>query len=74
MTKSRGPKEKNQYALYKGDDLIAMGTISELAEHEHVSINTIRFLASKCYKDRVEARKNSKNPKVVFKIEEDDEE
>lgn len=74
MTKSRGPKEKNQYALYKGEDLIIIGTTSELAAHEDVSINTIRFLASKCYKDRVEARKNSKNPKVVFKIEEDDEE
>jgi len=73
ITKNRGPKEKNQYALYKGDNLIIIGTVSELAAHEDVSINTIRYLNSNTYKKIVEARVNSKNPKIVFKIEEDEE-
>lgn len=39
---SRGrPKDTNDYALYKGDDLLAIGTLDELAAFRGVTRNTI---------------------------------
>ena len=35
------PKDTNDYALYKGDDLLAIGTLDELAEFRGVTRNTI---------------------------------
>lgn len=66
--KNCGPKETIEYALYKGEELLVMGTASEIAEHQGISVGTVRFLASNVYKKRVEARERSKNPKIAVRI------
>ena len=38
------------YAMYKGDECIAMGTISQLAKQLNVDIQTIRFYLTPSYK------------------------
>ena len=41
------------YALYKNDDLIATGTVSELAEMQGVKESTILFYGSPTYAKRI---------------------
>lgn len=59
-------RSKTVYALYKGDTFIDLGTVSELAKVLNVSERTIKFYATKTYKER---RKESNNSIVVIKVE-----
>lgn len=60
----------NYYALYKGDNIITIGTKKELADYLNVSIRTIEFYSRPTYRKR-----NKKgNCYIVIKIEEDKDE
>lgn len=54
------------YAMYKGEDCIAMGTIIQLSKQLGVSIQTIRFYLTPSYKKRV---KKGKNRRELIKVE-----
>lgn len=41
------------YALYKGDDLLAIGTYKELAKAMDVEVNTIKIYGRPSYRKRV---------------------
>ncbi|AZF89035.1 host nuclease inhibitor [Streptococcus phage CHPC875] len=41
-----------EYALYKGEELLAMGTKREIAEKLGVSVNTITFYGTPSYAKR----------------------
>lgn len=56
------------YALYKGDTFIDIGTYEELANKIGVSINTIRFYATKTWK-----KKSNCEGYIVISVEEDKE-
>ena len=43
------------YAMYKGEEMLAMGTIKEIAEQMGVTVATIRFQTSPAYRKRVKA-------------------
>lgn len=58
-----------EYALYKGDELLLIGTLTELAEFKNVTRDTILFYMSSSYKKRV-----GDNGLCVIKIEDEDEE
>lgn len=45
------------YALYKGDEFLAIGTVEELAKMRGVKPQTILFMASKSHKKRTDYRK-----------------
>lgn len=62
----------NEYALYKGDELIKIGTIKEIAEHEGVKEDTIKFYKTPVYKKRVSQRERSKAPRILIKLDEED--
>lgn len=47
-----------EYALYKGEELLHIGTLSEIAEKEGVKRDTIMFYGTPTYRKR---RKNSKD-------------
>lgn len=64
--KSKYYKTKSIWALYKGDELIGIGTIQELAELTNVKENSIRFYYSPTYKKRM---KNGKNRKTLVLVE-----
>lgn len=62
----------NEYAVYKGEELIAMGTNHELAKKFNVSIKTVRFWNSPANKRRLASRrKGNSQGKLAIKIEED---
>ena len=58
------PKDTNEYALYKGEDLLAIGTLDELAEFRGVSRNTIYWYSMPANK-----RQDRGNKVVAIKLE-----
>ena len=63
---------KVEYAVYKGEELIVMGTAKECATRLKVEPRTIQFYNSPVYKKRVEARKNPKNFIIAVRLDEDE--
>ena len=45
-------KSLKEYALYKGDNCLAIGTIKEIAEIMNVKYKTIAFYTTSTYKKR----------------------
>lgn len=56
-----------EYALYKGDTLLGIGTAAELANQLGVKKGTIKFYGTKTYRKRV----SSKNGRVLVDLTED---
>lgn len=46
-----------EYALYKGDELLAMGTKREIAEQLGVSVNTVSYYGTPVYARRTNDNK-----------------
>jgi len=59
-----------EYALYKGDDLLGIGTMRELAVMRDVTLNSIRYLKLPCYKTKQEKRGNPWNTLALIDLEE----
>ena len=53
-----------EYALYKGEECLAIGTIKEIAKKMGVKDKTIYFYTTKTYKKRVKKGKNRRE--LVF--------
>lgn len=60
-----------EYALYKGDDLLAIGTISEIAKEMSVKVDTIKYYLTPSYLESVKSRKNPTNYRIMVKLEEE---
>lgn len=70
-----GGEDKREYAVYKGDELLVMGTAKECGEYLNISPKTIRFYSFPSYAKRIEKRKNSDNAIIsvlIDDIEEDE--
>ncbi len=50
----------NEYALYKGDQMVAIGTVKEIAKERGVKPNTIRFYMSGAYQRRSKSEMNNR--------------
>lgn len=48
---------KKEFALYKGDELLAIGTAEEIADKTHVSKQTILFYGYQYYRKRTKDNK-----------------
>lgn len=59
-----------QYALYRGDTFMEIGTRTQLAELLNVDAKTITFYASPAYRKRFE--KSPGNMLLVIRIEDDE--
>lgn len=59
----------NEYALYKGDELIEIGTVKEIARNLGLKESTIRHYGKKAHIKRSEKRKGG-NFKRLVKLEE----
>ena len=53
-----------EYALYKGDELLSIGTIKELAEGFEVGERTIKFYMTPTYKNRTSEHKGRRLVKL----------
>lgn len=63
-------RPQKEYALYKGDEFIMIGTAEEIAKERHVHPKSIQFYATPTYKSRY---KNRKYEKTYFLVEVDNE-
>ena len=57
-----------EYALYKGDKFLMIGTINEIAKAYNVKPNTVRYYGNPSYKKR---RENGEDYLLLIEIEED---
>lgn len=61
---------RKEYALYKGEELLHIGTIAEIAEKEEVKRDTIKFYGTPTYRRRINKRKNARNYRTVVCLDE----
>lgn len=59
-----------EYALYKGEDLLAIGTAQEIADEMNVKMETVLFYKKPAYKKRI--NKNG-NVRILVDLEEEEE-
>lgn len=59
-------RKKQEYALYKGDEFIDLGTIPEIAKREGVKPKSIYYYNTPAYKKKF---KDDANRKVLIKID-----
>jgi len=58
--------------MYKGENLLAMGTAKELAKFKGVQEKTIKFYLTPTYKKRIENRKTAKDYITLVALDTDD--
>lgn len=58
-----------EYAIYKGDNLLCIGTPKECADFMGVKVETVKFYLTPTYQRRVAKRKNARNYLTVTKLE-----
>ena len=58
--------EKEIYAMYRGDDLLVVGTLQEIADHQNMTVGNVRFMTYPSYHKRSAGR----NRRLVYKLEE----
>lgn len=61
-----------EYALYKGDEILQIGTISEIAEKQNIKERTVKFYKTPIYEKRIQSRK-SKKARILIEIESEEE-
>lgn len=59
-----------EYAAYKGDQLVAVGTAKELAIKLGIKQKSIYWYTSPTYQRRLDKRENSKNARVIVCLDE----
>lgn len=60
MEMANRDKYTREYALYKGDDLLAIGTLEELAEFRGVTPNSIYYYSMPAYQRKARKKGNGK--------------
>lgn len=58
-----------EYALYKGDELLVIGTVNEIAEEMGIAVSTVYFYKSKEYQSR--SKKEYSNRRVLVSLDDD---
>ena len=56
------------YAMYKGEELLSIGTTKEICKEMGISIKTFQYYRSGAYKERLKKRK-VKNARTITKID-----
>lgn len=60
---------KVEYAVYQGDELLALGTADECAKLLNISPDSVRFMSYKAHRQRVENSKHPENARIAIRVE-----
>lgn len=60
--------DSHEFALYKGEEILYIGTINEIAEHLGMKATTVKYYGRKSYIQRRE-RQGSKNYKILISLD-----
>lgn len=63
---------KGDYAVYKGEEIIAIGTAEECAEMLNVSVDYIRWMTTPSGIKRLASRKNQDRTTTAIKLDDDE--
>jgi hypothetical protein len=64
-----------EYAVYRGEEFMCVGTLKECAESMGVKPDTIRYYLRPAYQNKIAKRKRSSgNVITVIRLDEDDDE
>ncbi|MGL5330843.1 MAG: hypothetical protein ACRDD7_16365 [Peptostreptococcaceae bacterium] len=66
-------RRAGQYALYKGEEILCIGTIDEISKEMKIGRATVLGYQTPRYKRRLANRKCSGNVRMLVKLEDDDE-
>lgn len=58
-----------EYAVYKGDEMICIGSMAECADHMGVKIETIQFYLTPSHQKRVAKRKRSRKAISITRLD-----
>lgn len=61
---------KRQYAMYKGEECLAIGTSKEICQKMNISMKTFQYYRTGAYKERIKNR-NSKSYREIIRIDEE---
>ena len=67
-----GKRKVNEYAVYKGDEFLVLGTAKQCGEFLEIPPYRVHQLASDSYKRRLEKRDGLDNSMLAIKIEDDE--
>lgn len=60
-----------EYAVYKGEECLHIGTLAEIAEIRGVKEETIYWYTTQAYQNRLATRKNARNYLTVTRLDDD---
>ncbi|MEY8416707.1 hypothetical protein AAK964_10430 [Tissierella praeacuta] len=63
-----------EYTLYKGEELLAIGTIPYIARVMGVQRNTMTYYRTQAYKNKLAKRINSTNARILILLDDEEEE
>lgn len=69
-----GGVKVKEYALYKGEELLAIGTIPHIARVMGVQRNTMTYYRTQVYKNKLAKRINSTNARILILLDDEEEE
>ncbi|WP_173391474.1 hypothetical protein [Clostridium sp. Ade.TY] len=55
------------YALYKGEELLCMGTIYQIAKEQNIKVKTVMYYKTKAYKRKI-AKRKGKNARILVEV------
>lgn len=60
---------EKEYALYKGEELLSIGTIEEIAQEVGSTVENIKYYNTNAYKRKISKRKRGRNHRVLVELE-----
>ena len=60
---------KKEYALYKGEVLLSIGTIEEIAKDVKTAVKNVKYYNTNAYKRKLAKRKRGINHRVLVELE-----
>ena len=61
-------RKRWEYAMYKGEECLAIGTSNEICKQMNIKMQTFRYYRTNAYKDRINNRV-SRNARIIIKLE-----
>ena len=65
-------KNKTEYALYKGENLLSIGTMEEIAREVGTSVENVKYYNTNAYKRKLAKRKRGCNHRILVELENDE--
>lgn len=66
-------KAEKEYAFYKGEDILCIGTVNEIAAKFNILPQTVKFYGSNVYKRRIKKkklkRKKTRNVRILVSLD-----